>query len=67
MGKVFAILLFIHIFVIVRYCVGNIIRPASVTTREYSKWLLIVVFIPFYGYYRFMKKSVAEERALDND
>jgi membrane-bound acyltransferase YfiQ involved in biofilm formation len=59
------ILVILHFLIIARYCIGNIIRPGNITTAEYSRWLLIIVLIPFYGYYKYLTNKIAEERSVN--
>jgi len=45
-----------HIYLIIRYCVGNIIDYDRKTPAEKFKWLLIVAGLPFVGYFLYLKR-----------
>jgi hypothetical protein len=59
------ILICIHWFLILRFVVGSVVRPAN---RPYSfLWLLFVAFVPFYGYYTYYRKYIAVNETEDED
>lgn len=50
MNSFLGILCLVHLFFIVRYCVGSIVRDSRVTSADYLKWLVVVILIPVFGY-----------------
>jgi hypothetical protein len=54
-SRIFGVLLLIHVFVIVRYCVGSMVRNAKISTAEYTAWLGAVVLIPVVGYLMYLR------------
>lgn len=50
-------LFFIHFYLVVRYCVGSIIVRDDTTNWERYKRFLLVVILPFVGYYYVMNKQ----------
>lgn len=56
MEKLLGLALLLHLFLVTKYCMGGMVRLADIGLREYLKWLLVIVLVPFYGYYLFLKK-----------
>ena len=45
-----------HVYLIIRYSVGNIVGYDQKTPAEKFKWLLIVTGLPFVGYFLYLKR-----------
>lgn len=51
MKTVLTMLIFVHIYLLTRYCVANIFPQQRLDQLTKLKRLMIVALIPFYGYY----------------
>lgn len=54
-NTIISVLLFIHVYFVIRFCAGNIITYDDRTDIKKFLDLLIVVFIPFFGYFWVLK------------
>jgi hypothetical protein len=57
---VISILLIVHLYLVIRYCVGNIVDYTGLTRTSKFRWLLLVLFVPFIGYYLYLKADLQE-------
>jgi len=55
LSKILVLLAVVHMFFIVRYCVGSIVRNAKKSTAEYTAWLVAVVLLPIIGYLIYLR------------
>ncbi len=55
LSKILVFLFLIHVFIIVRYCVGGMVRNAKISTAEYTAWLGAVVLLPVLGYVLYLR------------
>ncbi len=53
--NILSVLLVIYLYIIVRYCVSNVVRDARITTTQYTLWLLAIIFLPFLGYILYLR------------
>lgn len=57
MDVLLTVLLFFHAYLAIRYCVSNIYPAKEMDLLTKYKHLLLVVVIPFVGYYLVAKKE----------
>ena len=53
------LLLLVHLYLVIRFCVGSMFRPAG---RPYSfQRLLLIALVPFIGYYFYYRKYIVQK------
>jgi hypothetical protein len=54
-NTIIGVLLFVHVYFVIRFCAGNIMTYGDRTDIRKFRDLLIVVFLPFFGYFWVLK------------
>jgi len=51
------VLILLHVYLIIRYCIGNIFPSSDLDRWTRFKHVMLVALVPFFGYYWAVKRE----------